>query len=108
MIRSSLTAAALSATCLALATLPAQAEDAEVFCAKPETTEWSDNTTIACYSDAGCAYAETLGAYVARDYDIASVAAALGREKIEGIVTSSPAILTAIKSYGYVCREPKP
>jgi hypothetical protein len=85
--------------------LPAQAAGAEFFCAKPETKSWDDNTTVACYSDAGCAYAAQLGAYVARDYDLKSVVAALGREKIEGVVTSSTPITTAIKRFGYVCEQ---
>lgn len=85
----------------------ASASDTEFFCVKDAETKFDDNTTIACYSDAGCAYAEKLGAYVARDYDVKSVASALGREKIEGIVTTSEPIMKKIKDYGYVCKEAK-
>lgn len=83
--------------------LPVEAADLELFCAKPATIAWDDSTTIACYSDSGCAYAESLGAYVARDYDLKSVVAALGREKIDGVVTSSSAIVDAVKGFGYAC-----
>lgn len=60
---------------------------------------------IACYSDSGCNLVQSRGAEPVRDYDTASVAAALGREKIEGIVTESAAIMKTIRGYGYECRK---
>jgi hypothetical protein len=63
-----------------------------------------EGLAIACYSSEGCDFVEKLGAESLPDYDQASVAAALGREKIEGIVTSSAAIIKEIKSYGYTCK----
>jgi Asp/Glu/hydantoin racemase len=60
---------------------------------------------IACYSDSGCNVVQSRGAEPVRNYDKASVAAALGREKIEGIVTDSTAIMKTIRGYGYACRE---
>ena len=46
-----------------------------------------EGLAVACYYGRGCAFVEKLGAETLPDYDTASVAAALGREKIEGIVT---------------------
>lgn len=47
--------------------------DREFLCIKPATTSFDDNTVIACYSDAGCAYVQRLGADPVRDYDVKSV-----------------------------------
>lgn len=97
-----------SGLAIAVAVLPARAAEVEFLCTKPETASFDDNTVIACYTDPGCDYAQKLGADPVRDYDVNSVAAALGREKIEGIVTSSAPIMKQIKGYGYVCKEVKP
>jgi hypothetical protein len=64
-----------------------------------------EDLSIACYTDRGCAFVEKLGAETLPDFDTESVAAALGREKIEGIVTSSEPIMKEIKGYGYVCKK---
>jgi hypothetical protein len=64
-----------------------------------------EGLAVACYTDRGCAFVEKLGAETLPDYDTESVAAALGREKIEGIVTSSGAIIKEIEGYGYTCRK---
>lgn len=77
---------------------------AEFFCLKQIYGPY-EGLAIACYSDAGCDFVEKLGAEPLPDYDQASVAAALGREKIEGIVTSSAAIIKEVESYGYTCRK---
>lgn len=93
---------------ITVAAIPARATEIEFLCTKPETTSFDANTVVACYSDPGCVYVQKLGADPVRDYDVKSVAAALGREKIEGIVTSSAPIMKQIKGYGYVCKEVKP
>ena len=64
-----------------------------------------EDLAIACYTDRGCAFVEKLGAEMLPDYDADSVAAALGREKIEGIVTSSEPIMKQVKGYGYICKK---
>ena len=50
-------------------------------------------------------FVEKLGAETLPDYDTESVAAALGREKIEGIVTSSEPIMKQITGDGYICKK---
>lgn len=64
-----------------------------------------EGLSIACYSEAGCAYVEAQKAEPLPDYDQESVAYALGREKIEGIVTASEPIMKKIKGFGYSCRK---
>ena len=64
-----------------------------------------EGLSVACYTDRGCAFAEKLGAETLPDYDTESVAAALGREKIEGIVTSSEPIMKQITGDGYICKK---
>lgn len=64
-----------------------------------------EGLSVACYTDRGCAFAEKLGAETLPNYDAESVAAALGREKIEGIVTSSEPIMKEITGYGYICKK---
>lgn len=102
-------AAQLLGTSLAIsaAVLPAAAAAPEKLCLKTHTATLKD-LTIACYSDTGCNYVTTLGGDPVRDYDVASVPFALGREKIEGIVTSSDAIMKKIAGYGYTCKPVKP
>jgi hypothetical protein len=60
--------------------------------------------SIACYTEAGCAYVQKNAGDPLPDYDQASVPYALGREKIEGIITSSHPIMTKIKEFGYSCK----
>lgn len=64
-----------------------------------------DGLSIACYTEAGCAYVEAQKAEPLPDYDQESVPYALGREKIEGIVTSSAPIMKKIQEFGYACRK---
>lgn len=99
---------AASSLAITIAAIPAGAAEVEFLCTKPDTTAFDENTVIACYTDPGCGYVQKLGADPVRDYDVKSVAAALGREKIEGIVTSSASVIKQIKGYGYVCKEVKP
>jgi hypothetical protein len=60
--------------------------------------------SIACYTEAGCAYVQKNAGDPLPDYDRDSVPYALGREKIEGIVTSSAPIMAKIKTFGYACK----
>lgn len=75
----------------------------ELICLKSGDPASLDELAIACYSDQACSYVEQHKGEALRDYDETSVAAALGREKIEGIVTSSAPIIKQIKGYGYTC-----
>src|SRR5262245_11743284 len=79
------------------------AEAPEQICVKDHGKGYA-GLAIACYSDAGCAYVEKAGGEALRDYDQESVPFALGREKIEGIVTASAKIMKQIKAYGYTCK----
>lgn len=83
----------------------AMADTAESICLKSHESSSLEEMAIACYSDNGCAYVEEQKGETLRDYDEASVAAALGREKIEGIVTSSASIMKQITGYGYSCKK---
>jgi hypothetical protein len=74
----------------------------ERFCSKNPNGSFK-GTSIACYSTKGCAFVTGIGADPIFDYDRASVVAALGREKIDGIVTSSNTIIRQIKKFGYQC-----
>jgi hypothetical protein len=60
--------------------------------------------SVACYTEVGCAYVQKNAGEPVPDYDQESVPYALGREKIEGIVTSSHPIMTKIKEFGYACK----
>ncbi|WP_295557152.1 hypothetical protein [uncultured Hyphomicrobium sp.] len=82
---------------------PASAASSELICLKSSDPASLDDLAIACYSDQACTYVEQHNGEALRDYDETSVAAALGREKIEGIVTSSAPIIKQIKGYGYTC-----
>jgi hypothetical protein len=83
---------------------PAKAEPQEFLCLK-DLKAPLEGLSIACYTEAGCAYVEAQKAEPLPDYDQESVPYALGREKIEGIVTSSEPIMKKIKSFGYSCRK---
>jgi hypothetical protein len=48
---------------------------------------------------------KSIGGDPIRSYDVESVPYALGREKIEGIVTSSDAIIKKILGFGYTCKK---
>lgn len=102
-LRSSHRQLALVAVVLLSAVASASAASPELICLKSEDPASLDELAIACYSDQACAYVEQHKGEALRDYDETSVAAALGREKIEGIVTSSAPIIKQIKGYGYNC-----
>lgn len=76
----------------------------DFICLKAHESPSLEEMAVACYSDSGCTYVEDQKGEAIRDYDEASVAAALGREKIEGIVTSSVPIMKQITGYGYSCK----
>ena len=61
--------------------------------------------TVACYSDAGCRFAASLGGEPVRDYSPSSAPFALARGKITGIVTSSSGLITQIRKAGGSCRR---
>jgi Asp/Glu/hydantoin racemase len=61
--------------------------------------------TVACYSDAGCRFAASLGAEPVRDFSRSSAPFALARGKIAGIVTSSAGLITQIRKAGGSCRR---
>jgi Asp/Glu/hydantoin racemase len=84
-----------------ISALPAAA--LERFCVKDHNASFK-NASIACYTDSGCAFVEGIGAEPIRDFPKTSVAAALGRGKIDGIMTTSPKIIRKIAQYGYSCQ----
>ena len=61
--------------------------------------------SVACYSDAGCRFAASLGAEPVRDFSPSSAPFALARGKITGIVTSSSRLITQIRKAGGSCRR---
>lgn len=83
---------------------PAAAANGEQLCThggqKPEKGD-----SVACYSDAGCRFAGSLGAEPVRGYDQSSAPFALARGKITGIVTSSAGLIAQIKKVGGACRR---
>lgn len=76
---------------------------AEEICLKSHKQVSLEGLAIACYSDRGCAFVEERKGEPLADYDEASVASALGREKIEGIITDNVPIMKEIAGYGYTC-----
>ena len=61
--------------------------------------------SVACYSDAGCRFAASLGAEPVRNFSPSSAPFALARGKITGIITSSSGLITQIKKVGGSCRK---
>jgi hypothetical protein len=56
--------------------------------------------SVACYSDAGCRFAATLGAEPIRDFDVESAPYALARGKITAVIASSPSLIGKVKQVG--------
>lgn len=81
---------------------PARADEPEQVCTIGELE--TESATIACYSDAGCQHAETLGSEPVRDYDTESAPYALARGKIAAVITSSTPLMAKIKSLGGACQ----
>ncbi len=90
---------------VASVTAPALATDGTEFLCLKDLNAPLEGLSIACYSQTGCAFVEAQKAEPLPDYDQESVPYALGREKIEGIVTSSAAIMKKIGEFGYTCRK---
>ena len=61
--------------------------------------------SVACYSDAGCRFAASLGAEPVRNFSPSSASFALARGKITGVITSSSGLITQIKKVGGSCRR---
>jgi hypothetical protein len=61
--------------------------------------------SVACYSNAGCRFAASLGAEPVRNFSPSSAPFALARGKITGIITSSSGLITKIKKVGGSCRR---
>jgi hypothetical protein len=61
--------------------------------------------SVACYSDAGCRFAASLGAEPVRNFSPNSAPFALARGKITGVITSSSGLITQIKKVGGSCRR---
>lgn len=74
----------------------------EYLCLKSPSQSLKD-LAIACYTDRACNVVTARNGEPLRDYDTESVAAALGRGKIEGIVTTSARIIKEITRYKYKC-----
>jgi hypothetical protein len=76
----------------------------EYFCTKAPLASWKD-AAIACYSDRSCALVKARGGDPIPDYDTKSVSAALGRGKIEGILTPSSEVASGGRKFGYTCQK---
>jgi Asp/Glu/hydantoin racemase len=61
--------------------------------------------SVACYSDAGCRFAASLGAEPVRNFSPSSAPFALARGKITGVITSSSGLITQIEKVGGSCRR---
>jgi Asp/Glu/hydantoin racemase len=94
----------ITALLVALASSDVMAAKGEQFCTHGGQNPVKGDT-IACYSDAGCKFAASLGAEPVRDFDPSSAPFALARGKITGIVTSSSGLITQIRKAGGSCRR---
>jgi len=87
----------------ALASSGVTAANGEQFCTHGGQNP-QQGDSVACYSDAGCRFAATLGADPVRGFDPSSAPFALARGKITGIVTSSSGLIAEIRKVGGSCR----
>jgi hypothetical protein len=94
---------ALFLTCL-LASSGVTAAIGEQFCTHGGQGPQKGDS-VACYSDAGCRFAASLGAEPVRNFSPRSAPFALARGKITGIVTSSSGLIAEIKKVGGSCRR---
>lgn len=85
----------------------ARAGQDEIVCINPKDDPPGPDSTVACYSDEGCAVAESFGAEGIRDYDVQSAPFALARGKISAIVTAAPDLIKIAKANGAVCQPHK-
>jgi hypothetical protein len=88
----------------ALASSSVIASNGEQFCTHGGQNP-QQGDSVACYSDAGCRFAATLGADPVRGFDPSSAPFALARGKITGIITSSSGLIAEIRKVGGSCRE---
>jgi hypothetical protein len=89
---------------VALASSDVTAANTEQFCTHGGQNPVKGDT-VACYSDAGCRFAASLGAEPVRNFDPRSAPFALARGKITGVVTSSLSLITQIRKAGGSCRR---
>jgi hypothetical protein len=87
-----------------LASPAVQAASGEQFCTHGGQNPVKGDT-VACYSDAGCRFAASLGAEPVRGFSPSSAPFALARGKITGVVTSSSGLITQIRKAGGSCRR---
>jgi Asp/Glu/hydantoin racemase len=88
----------------ALASSAATAAVGEQFCTHGgQRPQMGDS--VACYSDAGCRFAASLGAEPVRNFSPSSAPFALACGKITGVITSSSGLITQIKRVGGSCRR---
>lgn len=87
--------------------LTCAAAHAESVCTNPKDDPPGPDTTVACYSDTGCALAESLGAEPIRDYDAGSAPFALARGKISAIVTTDANLIRVAEKNGAICQPQK-
>ncbi|CAA2142572.1 hypothetical protein HYPP_03595 [Hyphomicrobium sp. ghe19] len=93
---------------LACFTCPAvHAGQGEIVCINPKDDPPGPDSTVACYSDEGCAVAESFGAEGIRDCDAESAPFALARGKISAIVTAAPDLIKIAEANGAVCQPHK-
>ena len=102
-IRSMVRVMGIAAVALAPFALGARAAQREQFCTYGKAGDIKGET-IACYSEAGCKFAASLGGDPIADYDVGSAPFALARGKIAGIVTSSPQLIAQVKKVQGKCR----
>ncbi len=76
----------------------------ETICTNPKDDPPGPDTTVACYSDASCALAESLGAEPIRDYDVGSAPFALARGKISAIIATSKDLIKTAQANGAKCQ----
>ncbi|MFT3730917.1 MAG: hypothetical protein QM780_05735 [Hyphomicrobium sp.] len=91
-----------------LASLSCAAAHAETVCINPKDDPPGPDTTVACYSDAGCKVAESFGAEPIRDYDAESAPFALARGKISAIITTAKDVIKIAEANGAECHPQKP
>jgi hypothetical protein len=77
---------------------------AETICTNPKDDPPGPDTTVACYSDASCAIAESFGAEPIRDYDVGSAPFALARGKISAIIATSKDLIKTAQANGAKCQ----
>jgi hypothetical protein len=88
----------------ALAGSAAAAAIGEQFCTHGGQSPQKGDS-VACYSDAGCRFAASLGAEPVRNFSPSSAPFALARGKITGVITSSSGLVAQIKKAGGSCRR---